>query len=108
MRALRLSLLPASIALGLIAEWAALGRGPLQAAASGAEIRLAVSDFVVGLLLVGCGLVAWTRRPESVTGLLLTVAGIAWFLGTFAGSGRIGIANSLAVTTSFSAGKTAR
>jgi signal transduction histidine kinase len=92
-RALRLSLLPASIAFALIAEWAALRRGPLQAAASGAEIRLAVADFVVGLLLVGCGLVAWTRRPESVTGLLLTVAGIAWFLGTFAGSGRVGYAD---------------
>jgi signal transduction histidine kinase len=92
-RALRLSLLPASVAVGLYAEWAALRRGPLEAAASGVEIRLAVADFVVGVVLVGCGLVAWTRRPESWTGLLLTLTGIAWFLGTFAGSGRAGYAD---------------
>jgi signal transduction histidine kinase len=90
---LRLSLLPACIALGLYAEWAALSRGPLEAAASGAEIRLAAADFVVGLVLVGCGLVAWTSRPETRTGLLLTAAGIAWFLGTFAGSGWTGYAD---------------
>jgi len=92
-RALRLSLLPACISLGLYAEWAALSRGPLQAPASGAEIRLAAADFLVGLVLVSCGLLAWTRRPESRTGLLLTLAGFAWFLGTFSGSGRAGYAD---------------
>ncbi len=93
MRALRLSLLPAGVAFGLYAEWAALRRAPLQEAASATEVRLAVADFVVGLVLLGCGAVAWTRRPESRTGLLLAVAGVAWFLGTFAASGRSGYAD---------------
>jgi signal transduction histidine kinase len=87
---LRLSLLPGGIALGLYAEWAALRRGPLEEATSTSEIRLAVADLVVGLVLLGCGLVAWTRRPESRTGALLAAAGLAWFLGTFAASGASG------------------
>jgi signal transduction histidine kinase len=86
-RALPLSLFAAGVGLGLYAEWAALRRGPLEEAASGAEIRLVVADLVVGVVLLGCGLVAWTRRPESRTGLLLALAGLAWFLGTFAASG---------------------
>jgi signal transduction histidine kinase len=73
--------------LGLWAEWAALRRGPLEQAASPGEIRLAVSDLVVGLVLVGCGFVLWSFRPKSWIGLLLTLAGFTWFLGTFAGSG---------------------
>jgi signal transduction histidine kinase len=92
-RALRLSLLPATIALGLYAEWAALRRGPLEAAASGSEIRIAAADLVVGLVLVGGGLLAQTRRPESRTGLLLALAGLAWFLGTFADSGNAAYAD---------------
>ncbi len=87
-RALRFgSLFPAAVALGLFAEWAALRRGPLQEAASSSDIRLAAADFVVGLVLVACGLVAWDRRPESWTGALLVIAGFTWFLGTFAASG---------------------
>jgi signal transduction histidine kinase len=86
-RALPLALFTAGVALGLYAEWAALRRGPFEEAASGAEIRLVVADLVVGVVLLGCGLVAWTWRPESQTGLLLALAGIAWFLGTFAASG---------------------
>ena len=87
MRALRVAVLPAGVLLGLYAEWASLRRGPLEEAATGAEIRLAIADLIVGLLFVGCGLVAWTRRPQSWTGVLLMLAGFAWFLGTFAGSG---------------------
>lgn len=93
MRARRLSLLPAGIALGLCAEWAALRRGPLEAAVSRGDIRLAVADFVVGLVLVACGLVAWAWRPESRTGALLALAGFAWFLGSFAASGESGFAD---------------
>lgn len=90
MRALPLALFPAGIALGLYAEWAALRRGPLEEAATNAEIRLAFADLVVGVVLLGCGLVAWTRQPESRTGALLAAAGLAWFLGTFAASGEPG------------------
>jgi signal transduction histidine kinase len=92
-RSYRLLLVPAGVALGLYAEWAALRRAPLQEAASASDVRLVVADFVVGLVLLGCGAVAWTRRPESRTGLLLAVAGVAWFLGTFAASGRSGYAD---------------
>ena len=93
MRTVRVTLLPAGIALGLYAEWAALRRGPFEEAASAAEIRLAVADFVVGLILIGCGVVAWSRRPESRTGLLLALSGLTWYLGTFAASGRSGYAD---------------
>jgi signal transduction histidine kinase len=92
MRALRIAVFPAAVALGLYAERAALIRAPLAEGHSGADIALAVADLVVGLVFVGCGVVAWTRRPESRVGLLLTLAGIAWFLGTFAGSGSSGYA----------------
>ncbi len=85
-RAVRFSLFPTAVALGLFAEWAALRRGPFEEAASASEIRLAAADLVVGLVLIGCGLVAWDRRPESWTGVLLAAAGFTWFLGTFAGS----------------------
>ncbi|HMI98469.1 MAG TPA: hypothetical protein VK488_01395 [Gaiellaceae bacterium] len=92
MRELRIAVFPAAVALGLYAERAALVRAPLAVGHSGADIALAVADFVVGLVFVGCGVVAWMRRPESRVGLLLTLAGIAWFLGTFAGSGSSGYA----------------
>ena len=87
MRALRWSLLPAAVALGLFAEWAALRRAPFEPAASTAEIRLAAADLAVGIILVAAGLTAWWRRPQSRIGLLLCLTGFAWFLGTFAGSG---------------------
>jgi len=92
MRALRVAVFPAALALGLFAEWAALKRTPLAEGNSGADIAVAAADLVVGLLFVGSGVVAWMRRPESRIGLLLTLVGIAWFLGTFAGSGSSGYA----------------
>lgn len=88
MNALRVAVLPIGLALGLFAEWAALRRGPFQAAASGADMRLAVADLVVGLVFVGGGLAAWTWRRESWTGPLLALVGLTWFLGTFAESGQ--------------------
>jgi signal transduction histidine kinase len=66
MRTLRLALLLAGIALGVAAEW-----GSFDAA-----------DFAVGLVLLGCGAVAWDRRPESRVGALMSLAGFTWFLGT--------------------------
>src|SRR5919198_4661209 len=99
-RAQRLILFPAGVALGLFAEWAALRRGPLEEAVSASDLRLAAADLAVGLVLIACGLVAWDRRPESWAGILLTVAGFAWFLGTFSGSSEQGYADfgSLFVT----------
>jgi len=65
------ALFAAGIAAGLAAEWA----GGLE----GAE---AAADFTVGLVLVGCGAVAWSRRPESRIGALMSAAGFSWFVGT--------------------------
>ncbi|MFL5914982.1 MAG: hypothetical protein ACJ752_05010 [Gaiellaceae bacterium] len=91
-RAISLSLLPLAAALGIFAEWASLRRGPFEPAASASDVRLAVADFSVGIVLVGGGLIARLRRPESWTGLLLAAAGLCWFLGTFASSGWAGFA----------------
>jgi signal transduction histidine kinase len=85
-RLLRFGLIPAAVALGLVAEWASLRRGPFVPAASSSDVRLAVLDFVVGMVFVACGVVAWDRRPESWTGVLLATTGFGWFLGTFAAS----------------------
>ena len=78
MRALRLALVPLGVGLGLAVEWAfydpALG------------LALTAADFAVGLLLIGCGAVAWDRRPESRVGGLMALSGLAWFLGDLGGA----------------------
>jgi signal transduction histidine kinase len=71
---LRFALLPIGIALGLAAEWVFYETG---------ELELAIADFAVGCILIGCGIVAWERRPESRVGLLMALAGFTWFLGNF-------------------------
>ncbi len=38
-----------------------------------------VLDLAVGWSFIGVGLVAWTRRPDSRTGVLMVVLGFAWF-----------------------------
>jgi signal transduction histidine kinase len=89
----RFALLPAVAALGLVAEWEALRRTPLEIPAGGATVHLAVADFVTGLAFVGCGLLAWWQRSESRIGPLLVATAFAWFLGTFADSGVGGVAS---------------
>ena len=73
MRRLRVALIPAGLALGTGAEWLASPSGGLDAA---------ISDLVTGWVLLGCGLVAWDRRPTSLFGPLLVIAGVAWFVGS--------------------------
>jgi hypothetical protein len=43
---------------------------------------LAFLDVAVGMLLLGFGATAHLRRPESLTGVWLALAGLAWFAGT--------------------------
>jgi signal transduction histidine kinase len=86
-RLARFSLVPIAAGLGIFAEWASLRTGPFEPAASSPEVRLAAADFVVGVVLVGCGVIAWERRCESWIGPLFAAAGLTWFLGTFGGSG---------------------
>jgi len=68
---------PAGILLGLVAEWLAL---------PGQSLAQAGGDLAAGLALIVCGLAAWSGRPESRVGALLTLTGFAWFLGTLASS----------------------
>src|SRR6516165_7819219 len=73
----RVAAWPAGLVVGLGAEWLA-GSGQSPAAA--------MADLAVGWTLIGCGLVCWSRRPQSRVGALLALAGFAWFLGTLARS----------------------
>ena len=68
---------PAGLVVGLGAEWLAR---------SGQSLAAAVADLAVGWTLIGCGLLLWSRRPQSRLGLFLTLTGSAWFLGTLASS----------------------
>jgi signal transduction histidine kinase len=70
MRRLRLLLWAAGAALGVAAEWIYFGwSNPGDW----------VPDLAVGWTLIACGLVAWSKRPESRSGALLTATGFAWF-----------------------------
>jgi signal transduction histidine kinase len=40
-----------------------------------------VLQGLIGLAFVGCGLLAWSRRPENATGVLLVATGFAWDAG---------------------------
>ena len=74
MRRSRVALILAGLAVGIGSEWASYETGELDAA---------VADLVAGWALLGCGLVAWKRRPESRVGALMVAGGFAWFLGGF-------------------------
>jgi signal transduction histidine kinase len=75
MRRIGLLLWPIAFALGLTAEWVAFGWN---------QPRRWIPDLVVGWTLIGCGLVASARRPESRSGVLMAAAGFTWFIGNFA------------------------
>ena len=70
----------AGAALGLTAEWVGFGWG---------DPRHWVPDLAVGWTFIGCGLVAWARRPESRSGPLMAATGFTWFLWNF---GDVGMA----------------
>jgi signal transduction histidine kinase len=67
-------LLPLALVVGLAAEWAAYG---------GDDPALAAGDLAVGLVLVGCGVVAWERRTWSRVGPLMALSGFTWLVGGF-------------------------
>ena len=68
------ALLPFALVVGLAAERAAFGSD---------EFALAAGDLAVGLVLVGCGAVAWERRAWSRVGPLMALAGFTWLVGGF-------------------------
>ena len=72
---LRLLLWPAAAAVGIAAEWSLYGW---------AHPRDWAPDLITGWSLIGCGLIGWSRRPDSRSGVLLTATGFAWFAPNFA------------------------
>jgi signal transduction histidine kinase len=78
MRWFRLLLWLAGAVFGIAAEWISFGWG---------DPRHWVPDLVTGWTLIACGLVAWSRRPESRSGALMAATGFSWFLGNFAAAG---------------------
>ncbi len=81
-RWLRLSLWPAAAVAGITAEANLYGW---------AEPRDWAPDLLTGWFLIGCGLVAWSQRPASLSGALLAAAGFAWFAPNFATTGISGL-----------------
>ena len=63
---------PAGLALGVVATWVG-------------EPELLAHDSVTGFVLLGLGLIAWSRRPQSAAGPIMAAAGLAWFLGSLFG-----------------------
>lgn len=88
---LRKAAWPAGLVFGLVAEWLAR---------SGQSLPAAGADLAVGWALIACGLLGWSRRPQSRVGPLLALTGFAWFLGTLAGS-RIGAVAALGTALLF-------
>jgi signal transduction histidine kinase len=72
-RRLEPGLWAASFAFGPVAEWLGFGFD---------DSANWLPDLVTGWTLLGAGLVAWARRPESRFGLLLAGTSVAWFVGT--------------------------
>jgi signal transduction histidine kinase len=75
MRTARLSLWSAGAVLGLAGEWALYGW---------ADPGKWVPDLAAGWSMIACGQVAWSRRPESRSGVLMAATGFTWFAGNFA------------------------
>jgi len=75
MRWFRLLLWPAGAVIGIAAEWIFFGWG---------DPRHWVPDLITGWTLIACGLIAWSRRPDSRIGALMAATGFSWFLGNFA------------------------
>src|SRR6266700_3638920 len=78
MRRFQLALWPAGAALEILAERVYFGWG---------DPRHWVPDLVTGWSLIACGLVGWSRRPDSRSGALMAATGFAWFASNFATAG---------------------
>jgi signal transduction histidine kinase len=65
----------AGATLGLTAEWVGFGWD---------DPRHWIPDLAVGWTLIGCGIIASRRRPESRTGPLMATTGFTWFVENFA------------------------
>jgi signal transduction histidine kinase len=68
----------AAAVFGLIAEWSQFGWD---------DPRHWIPDLAVGWVFMACGLIAFERRRESRSGLLMAITGFSWFFGNFANVG---------------------
>jgi signal transduction histidine kinase len=73
----RLLLWPAAAVVGLTAEWRLYGSDPGDWA----------PDLLTGWTMIACGLIGWSRRPQSRSGALLAAAGFTWFAPNYAVTG---------------------
>jgi signal transduction histidine kinase len=78
MRLFRFALWPSGAALGILAEQIYFGLG---------DARHWMPDLVTGWSLIACGLIGWSRRPDSRSGALMAATGFAWFAGNFTTAG---------------------
>ncbi len=70
----RSALWPLGVIAGIAAEWNAFGT---------ATTSVWLPDLITGWWLIGCGLIAYRRRPESRIGDLIAASGFLWFAGNF-------------------------
>jgi signal transduction histidine kinase len=89
-RGVRLAIGVGAVVFGVLPEWVG---GPWPSPS-------ALTDLAAGWVLIGSGLIAWSRRPGSRVGPLIVISGFAWFLGTLAGSdiGLLANVGALALT----------
>jgi signal transduction histidine kinase len=73
--------LVAGLALGVASL--AIARGAPDGSFGGGSTAAALALLMAGWALVGCGVVAWVRRPSSRFGTLVVAAGAAWLLVEF-------------------------
>jgi len=72
---LRVALWPAAAAVGVAAEALTF---------DWSDARYWLPDLATGWSLIACGLLAWQRRPDSRSGVLMVATGFAWFAPGFA------------------------
>jgi signal transduction histidine kinase len=77
-RGIWLAMWPIGAAVGIFTV--SLVRSEPEYSYAGSSAGRAAAELVAGYALVAIGLVSWRRRPESRFGLLLTLAGLGWFL----------------------------
>jgi signal transduction histidine kinase len=74
-------------AASIIGALGVLVTAELIAADAGAPFATFIlPDTIGGLMFIVAGAVAWARRPDNITGPLLVLTSVLWFIGSNAGS----------------------
>ena len=71
------------VGIGLGVGSVVIARSEPEASLAGTSVAAQVALVGTGWALLGCGLVASTRRPASRFGMLVALAGCAWLLVEF-------------------------